>query len=344
MPIPPTRLDLRKNRNVRWLRRNIKQSWQQSGRALELLKKCDITEPQCGSINPVWQETLRQSYAEGDAFQEKYMKEKGLEITTNNEPGTPPKVYTVKLNFTNDEWVDLMNTEGEFLPACCATISHVRDVLIGTLREGGFIRATDLFEIVNSLKGHHDCDPEGSDPEARLIQTWEAIEADADLHLIGFPLDPNELDDAFSTLYHSAATLSWNFLTNGEDREDAKFNHDIVRQYEFARILPAIRTIYKTLTESKIEPIEGFAIVEGQKVLQLTGGLAIFQRQEHAEELAQKFNKKAEAEHKNEKDRRLERKYREKAYGKQEPLRPITIHQYSVRKVRVSLENGVELL
>lgn len=343
MPVPTVRRDLTKNRNIRWLRRSIKKEWHpQAERALELLALCDETQKgYCGGASPVWQETVRQSYADRDALKQKYLTEKGLEVTSNGWPGTQPKVYAVKLNFTPEEWLDLMNTEGEFLPACCATISHVRDVLIATVREGGFIRATDLYEIVEALKGHHECGPEGGDPESRLIQTWEAIKDDADLHLLGHPIDPNDLDDAFSVLYHAGAVLSWNFL-NSDATEDEKYDHEMVRRTEFVRVLPAIRTIYKALSQNTFEPMEGYAIAEGDQVLSLTRGLAIFRTKEQAERLAERFNKEQERDRAKEKESKLKNKFKEKAYGTKEEPRKRIYWTYTVRPVRVTVENGIE--
>ena len=64
---------------------------------------------------------------------EKYEK-LGHKITTGwkNEN----KVRSINFDFkpfrelsSSDIWVDVLNTEGEFLGACCANISRVRDIL-----------------------------------------------------------------------------------------------------------------------------------------------------------------------------------------------------------------------
>jgi hypothetical protein len=346
MPVPTLRRNLMKQGNIRWLRRHIKPEWHSKSKyALELLKKCDNTDPSGdGGASPVWQETLRRSYEADDIFKEKYLKEKGLEVTVNHWPGTPLKVYSVKLDFTAEEWVDLMNTEGEFLPMCCATISNIRDVLIGCLREGGFIRVTELFEICEALKNHHDCSDEGSDPQNRLMQTWDKIKDDADLHLLGHPVDPNDLDDAFNILYHSAATLAWNMLNDDEEDEQRKLTHEVVRIHEFSRVLPSIRTIYKALKEKKFEPLEGYGVAEGDELLSLTSGLAIFAKEERAKEISDMFNEREKKQRSKDRELRVSDAYREKAYGTKEARRTLISHKYTIRKVRLSVEKGVEFL
>src|SRR5688572_24256520 len=83
MPIPTVRRDLRKNRNVRWLRRHIKPDWKNAERALELLALCDETQAGKFSPTPVWAEIVRESYAKEDEFRKRYA-EKGLEVGCNN--------------------------------------------------------------------------------------------------------------------------------------------------------------------------------------------------------------------------------------------------------------------
>jgi len=328
MPIPTVKRDLEKQVNIRWLRRFIKPEDKKAKRVLEILKLCDDKDPQYNAgFSPLWQEALRKSYADRDQMIKRYLKKHNLEVTSNSWPGHPPKVYAVKLDFTAEEWVDLMSTEGEFLPACCATISHIRNILIGCMREGGFILATDLCEIVQLLKDHNDCDATGVDhPQARLVRIWETIKDDAELHLLGCPENLNDLDNAFHILYGAASVLSWNLL-NHDATEDEKFDHEMVRQIEFIRVLPAIRTVYKELAENqdKIVPFEGYAVVDDKSndILDLRRGFAIFRTKERAEEVAKMFN-----------EREIEKSKKHKKAKE---------WMYKVKKVYVNLKDGLQV-
>jgi hypothetical protein len=240
---------------------------------------------------------------------EKY-RDQGIEIYTN---GNPDKVYKIKLPFTSDEWMDLMDSEGNYLSACCSVISDVRDTLMATLRERGWIKATDLKEVVESLRGHHDIDPEGSDPQAVMARLWEAIKDDADLFsMASHSYDPNNLSDAFSILNRSAANLSWENLFSRQTSESEN-KHSLLQMIHFVRLFPAIKTIYDHLVKNGMEPLFGFAVAEGEKIVPLRNeGLAIFHTEEEAREILNYLNREEEV--------------------------------FSIRKVRITLEEGVVFL
>jgi hypothetical protein len=240
---------------------------------------------------------------------DKYL-DQGIEICTN---GNPEKIYKLKLPFTSDEWMDLMDTEGKSLGACCAVISDVRDTLMATLRERGWIRATDLKEIVDALKEHREVHSSSSEPQAVMARIWEAIKEDVDLfNIAARPHDPNDLNDAFSILNRSAANLSWdNLFTRSTPESENK--HTLLQMTHFARLVPTIKTIYDHLVKNGMEPVFGFAVAEGEKIVPLRNeGFAIFPTVEEAKEILDYLN--------------------------QEESR------FSIRNVKVSLEEGVVFL
>lgn len=340
MEFPTERNDLRKDRNIRWLLKNLRKynpDHPQVDRALEILDKCDERKHTAG---PVWQATLREHYA-AEAALETEFAEKGYQITCMGRPGDDPQIYKVKLNFTAEEWVDLMDTEGEFLPMCCGTISHIRDVLIGCLRDGGMITASDLSEIVQLLKDHHDCGDNDSDPLVRLQQTWDAIKDQAKLRVSGYKIDPSDFLTAFGILYHSSSVIAWNFPGKDEDEE---FERKVSNSTAFIRLLPAIKTIHKHLTELGVEPVDGFAVCEGDEVLQAYRGLAVYRTPERAEEIRKLFNDKEKDERSSARQRKAENKKRAIRYGG-DPDEVIYKHiEYTVRPVRISLEQGITFL
>jgi hypothetical protein len=61
-----------------------------------------------------------------------------------------------ELELTNDQWVDLIRTDGEFLASCCANVSAIRGILISILRGGApfGIRKWDAESLLANLSGH----------------------------------------------------------------------------------------------------------------------------------------------------------------------------------------------
>lgn len=337
MPIPEKRRNILKQTNVRWLRRSIQPAWEQAEVALKILETCDETA-KGNNISPIYQYTLMNHYINEETFVKKYL-EKGLSVYSNVRVGKPHKVYKVQLPFTPEEWMDLMNIEGEFLPACCAVISDVRSTLMATLREGGYIRATDLHAVVEALKEHHDCSDD-NEPQSRLIKIWDDIKDEADLHIAAIKIDPNNLDDAFDLLYRSSSNLSWGKLFSKSPEEEK--DHGFFKLLEYARVLPAIKTIHESLIEQKIPPLEGFAVAENDQVVVLrNNGLAIYATEEKANEFADALNEREKFNLEYNKKEKIDNVYRNKKFDLTEEPRLLNVSKFVVKKVCVSLENGI---
>jgi hypothetical protein len=290
----------------------------QAQRALELLRACDESDPNYDAgRSPLWQQICHDHEAEQDAMKARY-REKGYEITTSGWPGTPSRIYAVRLNFTPEEWVDILSKEGEFLPACCATISAIRDRLMSAVREDGFVQSSDLCEIAELLRDHGtECESEESDPINRMIKTWDDIKDEADLHVLACPENPNDLEDAFSILARSSEILYYNCLFD-HSGADEYFEHNVCLYGELVKVLPAIRTIANELNSRPIAPFKGFAICDGDKVCHALGGMAIHRTKEKADRIAMLWN--------------CERQGTE------------TVNEYMVRPVRITWEHGIEYL
>jgi len=239
---------------------------------------------------------------------EKYDK-LGLEIVSD---GNPAQIVEVYLDcFSSEEWVEIVNKEGELLGSCCATISEIRDTLIDVLRNNYSISTCDLHDIVETLNYHNgECETENCVVQLRLSDLWEKIKEDSKLEERICKVDPTNIKDAFSILYQSSAVMAWNFLN--KSGEDGQFNHDSIRYQEFIKILPAIKTIYNSIVDSKFEPFEGFAICDGAEMLKLRSGVFLFPTYDKAKKIVDEIEQI-----KNNK-------------------------KYTIRSVKLSLDNGTQ--
>lgn len=58
------------------------------------------------------------------------------------------------LRLTPEQWVELINGDGKWLQICCANVSAIRDALISTLRNGGFMTQDMANQILANFRGH----------------------------------------------------------------------------------------------------------------------------------------------------------------------------------------------
>ena len=230
-------------------------------------------------------------------------------------------IYRVKLQFTPEQWVDLADPEGEFLPACCGNISAVRDFLVSALRQGGWIDVDDLFDVVRTLREHHEMDHDDEiEPQIYLCNLWDRIEKDVRELRNRKPVDPNKALDAFYVLYQTSAALSWNFFPQEEStKEMLNYNSCKLRQY--IRLLPAISAIYHEL-QKEHDPIEGYGLVHQSNGIAFTrtGGFCIYHDIKEAHVAGKYFLP-----------------FEDGKYTAENS-------EYYIQKVRVSLEKGVEYI
>ncbi len=344
-PIPDKKKDIDKQSNIRWLLKNIKPEWEGSELALSILKKCDETDKASGGgASPIYQHRLMNHRIDEMSLERKYLR-LGLEITTMAQVGEPIKVYKLKIPFTPEEWMDIMNTEGEFLPMCCAVISEIRNTLMGTLREGGFISCTDLQEVIQYLVEHNESCyvPEDDDPLNRLFKIWELVKDEAFLSCSSINVDPNELDDAFSIIYRSSANISISDLFSETKKAN---NHKLLRLVHFTRIYPAIKTIYDHIVKTPFEPQDCFAICDekNELITMARTGLAIYPEAAQAQEIADILNEEEDRHREQNSQTKLDDAYNAIRYSKEENRNYRTIDYYTVRPARLSIEKGLELL
>jgi hypothetical protein len=253
--------------------------------------------------------------------------EKGLEIST--DWGDKPRIASVKLDLTPEEWIGVLDKEGEYLPMCCGNISRVRDILFDAIRESGDIRCEELYEAVTLLKNHGDCgEIDEGGPLAKLAKVWETIEPDAHCHARGVTKDVDNVKEAICTIANATHILAWEDLFNKDERQ--KYESGIIWRRHLPRLVPAITTLYNHLKELEYPPVLGYAVyclfteegVEKDEIVDLrSGGYAIYRTPKEAKELADHLNQ-----------------FNENKEGGR-----IQVQNYVIREVRVSLEKGIEI-
>lgn len=60
-----------------------------------------------------------------------------------------------KINLTADQWVGLLDAEGQWLPMCCGSISAAREALTSCLRNNGALYVDQAVRILAEI-GDHD--------------------------------------------------------------------------------------------------------------------------------------------------------------------------------------------
>ena len=289
---------------------------------------------------------LMRSYNTKRQLAERFAQ-KGVEVNFNQED--EPKISSVWLNFSPEEWADLLNKEGELLPACCANVSRIRDILGGALRESGEIQTMHLWEAAQLIEGHDNCDafPE-SHPLRTLVELWKEIEEHADTKMTGFLRDPNDPKDALDVVYACSGVVAWNHLAK-PSTADREHEQKVAVNFTLAQMWPAIKTLYHKLDEIGFPPVKGWAVCLGEEVLDSHTGFCIFQNRNQATTILNRANANSQIECERKKIARFSDiengEYDEGGRYEGQPIPPVPQPQIcKLRLVQVSKERGIEFL
>lgn len=259
------------------------------------------------------------------------------------------EINSVFLDFTSEEWADLLNKEGEFLGECCSKVSRIRDILGMSLRNNGEIEVEDLWEAVQLIESHDDCDDlKENNPLKRLQELWTKIEKYAVIKTRGIFCDPNNPEDALKILYSCSGIISWKNLYS-QMNDEQEYKKKVSINFAISQMWPALKTLYEKLTDVGFEPIRGWAVCHGEEVLDSRIGYCIFQNFEMAEKILNRFNASAYIDWETKKAQRLTDIQNEEyeAGGRYEgrTIPPVPEKEvYCVRSVQVSMEKGIEFL
>ncbi len=215
-------------------------------------------------------------------------------------------LFDIKLDFTPEEWVDLINTEGEYLPICCANISRVRDIIVNAARHEHLVSAEELREAYVLLKDHGCETIDDEHPLDYLMKLWESVKDDVEKRPL-VAKDINDPMEAIDVLFQASGSIAVDDLFR-KSSEDQRYNSLLLRNLELARLIPAIRTLYAKIEELNPGPVEGWGIFKGDDLARTRYGSAIYNHKEYALE----------------------------AGG--------DLDGFCVKPVRVTIQNGVEIL
>lgn len=180
------------------------------------------------------------------------------------------RIGSIKLPFTPEQFVDVCNTGGDLLPQCCPTVSEMRDIIINTLRDGGWIQFGALSELVLLMKTHDGFkemfrNTSCENPFGRIAQAWDAM-SDC-MPLNETPprrLDPSRIRDA-AALLSNACSVYWMRSMYRRDAlpedDQVRLEHDVNRITAILRILPPLRTLWHEILEEAPAPVMGWCAV-----------------------------------------------------------------------------------
>lgn len=226
-----------------------------------------------------------------------------------------PTIDRFKLPFSAEEWLDIMDKEGESLPMCCGTISSVRDILLGQLRENRVISCADSNHVFELLAGHDgfeymlaneeiDYKTYKTDPIYRFWVIWQMIRPHANLGTIyceppKHPDYKNPIHNALDVAHKGIDALWWSvtcFKVGGDegDPEWLKQQRIAERKLTIARVTPALRTILEHIKTLDYGDYDGFAICSKEDpshILSNVVGYCIFKTKKEAEDMIERWAK-----------------------------------------------------
>jgi len=288
-----------------------------------------------------------------------FMRDHSIEVYGDyNQPG---KVSEVKLDFSPEEWSDVLDKYGEWLPYCCANISRVRDVLTSAKREGGVVGSDELYEAAYLIREHDEGCPT-SGPMARIVEIESLVRPHMVSQRAPVSLSLERPEDCVAAASRALYAMDTEQLFSSLDRppkreeyrdekgfqravrsnEERQFTHKMFRTISLAKIIPALKGIWDKIDELDLGPIEGWAIMkEDGTVAETRSGLAIYIDLERCQEVLQMWARDLEEQkandekfHSDKDDRTTEQKARREAF-----LRSFVINQ-----VRITKEKGLEVV
>lgn len=236
-----------------------------------------------------------------------------------------PYIEALEVPLTAEEWLDIMSTDGEFLGACCGTISSARDILIAQVRHGRWIDTKDLWEFIEILSHHdgfefmlpkthenyrewstwyEDMKPQ-DDPIYRIWETWDAIKEHALLevpHADPYPENSSAREPvkaALNVLYDGVFALYWGTSCFSEESDNdpdwMKQQKHARRQLTIARLLPALRGVLDHIDTLDMGDFKGFAVCkigEPDDVCRNRLGQCIYHTEEEAQKMIDRWAKR----------------------------------------------------
>lgn len=251
-----------------------------------------------------------------EALEAKYKSEKIHVSACHNDIG---KIASVKLPFKKNEWGDLLNGEGEYLPSCCANISRIRDILQEAIRSDGYCDVEELWEA-SLLAENHGFKKDDS-PIGRMMKLWDIVKDDARTNReISDNGDiNNDPQQAIEQLYKCSSIIVWNELFNWDNSSlDQIFSRNVTNEGALATLMSCVRTLFFKIQELSVGTVCGYGVFNEDKIGLTKSGIAVYRTEEMANDVCEMWNK-----------------------PKRNTMEKIT---YTVHKCQVDIQHGIQKL
>lgn len=289
---------------------------------------------------------------------EKLGVEYGLEYEYRGEVGPERKSYDLPLftsvtpPFTPEMWVSIARNTGEhYIGGCCGSSSAMQDLVCSWFRmanEG--VRIRELAELAASQVEHdgeespfheikdlmekieHLSDKERSDPWWMFALLWHITKDHFSMEKPRATVDRlSPLEKSLSIVERTCRAISWARIferKNDDGTPEAPTSQEKAeRSLMLARFLPAVKTLWEKVGDLYLGPVNGFAILEsakGTKAIAENGrGYCIFETEADVNALFDIWDEQ------------------DSHYEEQRERRPPSRERFSVRPVRVTLEEGI---
>lgn len=252
---------------------------------------------------------------------------------------------SIFIPFTPSEWCRLCMREGDlYIGGCCGNTSRLQDYLNGWFRDGGWIQVKELARFsgaVFSHEGFENWDDNVSlasayktvsknwakaDPLDKLAFIWKTVKDhySPERPIITHEKRRNDPYTYMSDLVRGLESLSWSRLfSDDKDNSDQKKSNTLIK---LSRVIPPLKLLSDNIQSLNVGPIVGFAIVSKvspEVVATNSLGYCIYGTVDEVRNIFSLWDKSDE-------------QFKE---SNKVPART----EYSVRKVKVSCESGIEL-
>ena len=206
------------------------------------------------------------------------------------------------------QWVGVLHREGQWLGACCGTISSIRDRLMQALADGGWVSMGDLASIIELMRSHDGfsdwfedefspVEDNLADPLYLLARIWAVVKTRRWASWLDVPAKKTperRVETSGRTLERALEYSNIVGMYHPGDYEDpaamarAEFRHNRDVMTALARVIPALKLFTESLEGRIPQPIRGCAIVrkdDREVVLDTIGGPAIYQSEDEANEV-----------------------------------------------------------
>ncbi|HVI40646.1 MAG TPA: hypothetical protein VM577_08300 [Anaerovoracaceae bacterium] len=288
---------------------------------------------------------------------------KEYEYRTNKETGErgPHDVdlfTSILLPLTPAEWCDMCMREGQnYLGGCCGNMSAMQDIINGIFRDSGYVSCRDLEEFAEHA-AHHDSFTDvpfdqlplsleefapvmkrewaNYSPWDKIACIWHIVRdhyGPAMPH--GYGDHMSELEKSITVLSRGLTYLSFARVFNrSEEKKEPTTQAKADRAAFMNRLLPCLKVLNDHVHELNPGPVEGFALIDkqtGPDAIASNGyGLCVYSTMAEVKKILKQWKKNDE-------------EFKEE--GRNYSGRQKTIDEkIGVRKVRISVENGIEFL